>query len=118
VAKKSQYPETLPFHYLGFDWVIRFIDIEAVDFGETDSDKKEVRIYFKNRDNQTVVETIIHELEHVIMYEIADSVFHFEKERPFDKEENLIRLTSPRIFALMRDNITLMDFIVKKIKEL
>jgi len=115
---KKRYPETLDFHFLGFDWEIKFIDIEATDFGETDPDQKEVRIYYKNRSNQNVIETLIHELEHVVMFELAESVFHYDAEKAHQKEENLIRLTSPRLFAILRDNIHLMDFIVKRIKEL
>ena len=42
--KLSSYPSCLPFRFMGFDWSIKFIDIEASDFGETDSDKKEVRM--------------------------------------------------------------------------
>ncbi len=116
--KKRRYPESIPFRYLGFDWEIKFIDIEAADFGETDSDQKEVRIYYKNRTDQNVIETLIHELEHVIMFELADSVFHYEIENLGKKEENLIRLTSPRVFSIIRDNPKLVDLIIKRIKEL
>jgi hypothetical protein len=117
-TKKPRYPTSIPFHYMGFDWEIKFIDIEATDFGETDSDQKEVRIYYKNRTSQNVIETLIHEIGHVVMFELADSIFHFEKEKVYEKEENLIRLTSPRLFAIIRDNPKLVDFILKKVKEL
>jgi hypothetical protein len=103
---------------MGFDWVIKFIEIEGSDFGETDSDKKEIRIYYKNRSQQNIIETLIHELGHVIMFELANSVFHYEVEKLYDKEENLMRLTSPRVLSLLRDNHKLLNFIVKKIKEL
>ena len=33
-TKKPRYPTSIPFHYMGFDWEIKFIDIEATDFGE------------------------------------------------------------------------------------
>lgn len=115
---KKRFPDNLKFHFLGFDWTIKFIDIEGSDFGETDIDKKEVRIYYKNRDDQNVVETLIHEIGHVIMFELADPVFKHEVDKTYDMEENLIRLTSPRTFAILRDNIHLMDFIVKRIKGL
>lgn len=115
---KRRFPAEMEFHFSGFDWRIVFLDIEASDFGETDTDKKEVRIYYKNRSDQNVIETLIHELEHVIMFELADPVFRFEADRPHDMEENLVRLTSPRTFDLLRNNIKLMDFIVKRIKGL
>tara|TARA_R110000765_G_scaffold95559_1_gene179869 strand:- start:86 stop:451 length:366 start_codon:yes stop_codon:yes gene_type:complete len=117
-TKKPRYPTSIPFHHMGFDWEIKFIDIEATDFGETDSDQKEVRIYYRNRTDQNVIETLLHELFHVVMFELADSVFHFEKEKPYEKEENLTRLISPRVFAIIRGNPKLVDFVMKKIKEL
>jgi len=117
-TKKPRYPASISFHYMGFDWDIKFIDIEVESFGETDSDQKEVRIYYKNRSEQNVIETLIHELFHVVMFELADSVFHFEKEKVYDKEENLIRLTSPRAFAIIRDNPDLVDFILKRVRSL
>lgn len=114
----NTYPSDLYFRFMGFDWVIKFIEIEGSDFGETDSDKKEIRIYYKNRSQQNIIETLIHELGHVIMFELANSVFHYEVEKLYDKEENLMRLTSPRVLSLLRDNHKLLNFIVKKIKEL
>lgn len=114
----AKYPNSLPFRFMGFNWNIKFIDIEGVDFGETDTDKKEVRIYYKNRTQQNVIETLIHELGHVIMFELANPVFHYEVEKVYDKEENLIRQTSPRVFSLLRDNHKLLSFIIKRIKEL
>ena len=52
------------------------------------------------------------------MFELNESIFNYETESLYKREENLIRLTSPRVFSILRDNIKLMDFIVKKIKEL
>ena len=115
---KLKYPENLPFKLLGFDWQIKFLNIETENFGITDTDKKIVHIYYKGKDDQNVIETLIHELCHVIMFELADSVFKHESEKPYDLEENMIRLASPRVFSLLRDNVELMDFIVKRIKKL
>lgn len=115
---KLRYPTELEFKFSGFDWKIKFIDIAREEFGVTDSDKKEVHIYYKGHTDQNIVECLIHELEHVVMFEIADAVFKHEADKSYDMEENLIRLTSPRIFSILRDNIKLMDFIVKRIKGL
>ncbi len=116
---KKRYPDQLPFKLLGFDWVIKFLDTEEVEHhGLTFLDKKLIHIYYNNRDDQNVLETLIHELGHVVMLDMADSVFKHEAEKPFDMEENLIRLASPRIFSVIRDNPKLVEFIIKRIKEL
>jgi len=114
----KKYPESLPFKLLGFDWEIKFLNIETENFGITDTDKKIVHIYYKNKTPQNVIESLIHELHHVVLFEMADSIFKHEAEKSCDLEENMVRLTSPRVFSLMRDNIELMEFIVKKIKAL
>jgi len=118
MSKKQRYPEELDFRFSGFDWKIKFLDIETENFGITDTDAKIVHIYYKGKDDQNVMECLIHELEHVVMFEMADAVFKHESEKPFDMEENMVRLTSPRVFAILRDNIKLMKFIVKRIKGL
>ena len=89
---------------MGFDWEIKFIDIYAEDFGVTDSDKKVVYMYTKDRDNQTIMETLLHELHHVVLFDLSQAIFHLESERDMDKEENLVRLSSPRLFSLIVDN--------------
>jgi len=118
MSKKKRYPDTIPFKFSGFDWEIKFLDIETENFGITDTDKKIVHIYYKGKDDQNVVETTIHEVCHVIMFELADSVFKHESEKPYDLEENMIRLVSPRVFGLLRDNSELMDFLSKSIEGL
>lgn len=118
MSNNIKYPETMPFRFSGFDWQIKFLDIETENFGITDTDKKIVHIYYRGKDDQNVIETLIHELSHVVMFELADSIFKHESEKSCDLEENMIRLTSPRVFALLRDNVELMEFIVKRIKKL
>lgn len=116
--KSKRYPDELSFRFSGFDWTIKFLEIDTDRFGDTDTDSKEVKIYYKGKSDQNIIETLIHELVHVAVFDLADSIFHFDVDDVDKKEENLIRLTSPRIFAIMRDNPKLVDFIVKKIKEL
>ena len=116
--ESPRYPDNLVFRYLGFDWTIKFLDLSTEDFGETDGDQKEIRIYYKGMSDQNVIDCIIHELGHVVMFELADPVFHYDTETNMKREENLIRLTSPRIFSIIRDNIELAEFILKRIKEL
>lgn len=118
MSKKKRFPDQIPFRLLGFDWVIKFLDIETDNHGITDTDKKIVHIYYKEQSDQNVMETLLHELMHVVMIDMADSVFKHDAEKTMDLEENMIRLTSPRLFELVRDNPKLVDFIIKKIKEL
>lgn len=115
---KNKYPTSIPFRFSGFEWTIKFLDIETENFGITDTDKKIVHIYYKDKDHQNVIETTIHEICHVLMFELADSVFKHEAEKSYDLEENMIRLISPRVFSLLRDNVELMEFLCKRIKNL
>jgi hypothetical protein len=112
-----KYPKEVKFKFSGFDWSIKFIDLATEDFGETQLDKKQVVIYYKGHAHQEVTETLIHELMHVLMYDAADSIFQFDAESNHKKEENAIRLISPRLFSLLRDNPKLMKFITEMIEE-
>jgi hypothetical protein len=118
MSKKKRYPDKLPFKFMGFNWEVKFIDIETENFGITDTDAKTVHIYYKNKNDEAVIETLLHELEHVILFDMAESIFHYDSEKVHDKEENLIRLVSPRTFHFIRDNVPLIEFILKRIKEL
>ena len=51
----------------GFDWGIQYVDIDHDTFGETDKDKKIVYIYTKDRSEQVVIETLVHELFHAVI---------------------------------------------------
>ncbi len=117
IAKKRKYPESLNFDFMGFVWQIKFLDIETENFGITDCDEKVVHIYYKNKTHQNVIECLIHELEHVVLFDMAESIFHYDGEKIADKEENAVRLTSPRLFHLIKDNIDLFEFLLKQIKE-
>ena len=117
MAKKKQYPQVMEFRFMGFKWLINFVDIFNENYGETDLVAKEINIYYKNRTKQDIIETLLHELQHVMLFDLVEPIFHFENEKIDNKEENAIRLTSPRVFHLLRDNVKLMDFIVKEIKE-
>lgn len=112
-----KYPKEVKFRFSGFDWSLKFIDLNREDFGETYLDRKEVMIYYKDRSTQDVAETVLHELLHVVFYDVADSIFHFDAESVHKKEENSIRVMSPRLFQLLRDNHKLMDFLSDMIKE-
>lgn len=113
---KKQYPNEIPFVFMGFTWVVKFLNIAGDCYGDTDSDQKEVRIYYKDRSTENVCETLIHELHHVVLFDLSDSIFHFESDRVYNKEENLVRLLSPRVFHLIRSNKKLMSFIGKELK--
>ena len=117
-AKNLRYPEEVPFRFMGFDWKIKFLDIETDNFGVTISDTKVVHIYYKNKGNQDVLDTVIHELMHVIMFDMNNAVFKHEVNSVEEMEENLVRLSSPRLFAMIRDNPELVEFIMEKMGEL
>lgn len=114
----TKYPDTIHFKFHGFNWQLKFLNIQRDEFGITDTDKKEVHIYYKGHSEQNVIECVIHELCHVLMFELADSIFKHDAEKPYDLEENTVRLISPRLFALLRDNHNLMEFLFKRIKKL
>ena len=113
---KRLYPEEIPFTFMGFEWKIKFINITGDCFGDSDTDSKEVRIYYKGRSKQNVLETLLHELMHVLVFDTSDSIFNYDHEKMDNKEENAIRLLSPRFFHLIKDNVKLIDFVVKEIK--
>lgn len=113
-----KYPKEVKFKSGGFDWVVRFIDLQNTTFGDTDTNKKEINIYYRGHPKQAIVETLIHELMHVMMADTADAVFLFEPEAAsYKKEENMILLLSPRIFALLRENKKLVALIGKMLED-
>jgi len=111
------YPKELKFKASGFDWKLKFIDITHDNFGETLMDKKEVVLFHRDHSHQEITETLIHELFHVVMYDSADAIFQFDTESNMKKEENAIRLLSPKLFALMRENPKLMKLIGEMLDE-
>jgi hypothetical protein len=90
--------------FSGFTWEIKFLDVESENFGETNTDQKYIYIYTKGRSKQNIVETIVHELQHVILFDMAEAIFHFDSENVGKKEENGIRLTSPRMYEMIKSN--------------
>jgi len=91
-------------NFSGFEWKLKYLDIESENFGITNTDTKTIHIYTKDRDKQTNLETTLHELHHMVLFDLADAIFLHETEKVPVKEENAIRLTSPRLFQFVREN--------------
>ena len=116
-SSKRKFPERLKFKLLGFTWTIIFLDIETDSFGVTNTDSKTIHIYYKNKETQDVIETITHELIHVILFDLSESIFKYSGTLD-ESEENLVRLTSPRLFSLIRDNIDFFETYLNLIRSL
>lgn len=96
----------------GFDWEIKFVDIEHDNFGETDKAKKIISIYTKGHTEQIIVETLIHELCHAVLDDMADVIFHLDYDKNADKEEQAIRLLTPRLFQFIQENGPVLKYII------
>ena len=99
----------------GFTWKLKFLDIESENFGLTFPDLKEIHIYYKGRSKQVVMDTVIHELEHMLMFDLADAIFLHDVEKVAAKEENLVRVINPRRVQFLRDNKELMKWILSQL---
>jgi hypothetical protein len=101
--------------FSGFEWKLMFLDIESENFGITSTDTKTIHIYTHGRDKQTILETLCHELHHMILFDLVDSIFHFDAEKLASKEENLVRLSSPRLFHFLKENKEFCRWLLKNI---
>lgn len=88
----------------GFTWKVEYVDLDHDNFGETDKSQKKIYIYTKGKSEQIVSETLLHEIGHAVMDDLADVIFHLDYDKNYDKEEQLIRLLCPRIFQFMQEN--------------
>ena len=115
---KIKYPDKLEIKFSGFVWTIKFLDVIGESHGLTFPDDKIVQIFTKNKTDQNILETLTHELEHVVLFDLSQAIFGYDVENLGAKEENLVRLTSPRVFSIVRDNLDFMDWYIKAIKKL
>ena len=97
-----------------FNWTIYWSQEEADEmYGKTDHSTKTVTIY-KCKSDEITKETLLHELLHVALEDKAESIFNYDPDKKdYDKEENLVRLLSPTLFYLIRENPELIRFLSK-----
>lgn len=91
-------PSSIKAGYFTYD--IEFNTRSITDaHGETDTDNKTITIHDR-RSEELNRETLFHEILHVAF---ADS-FVFEGDKADDLEERAIRIISPRLIQIFRDN--------------
>ena len=112
MATKRKTKRPTGFKANGFQWEIKFLDLDHDNFGETDKEKKIIYIYTKNHTEQIIVETLIHELCHAVIDDMADVIFHLDYDKNVDKEEQLIRLLTPRMFQFVQENGHVLKYII------
>jgi Zn-dependent peptidase ImmA (M78 family) len=112
-VSKRKLKRPTDFRVNGFNWEIKYVDIDHETFGETDKDKKIVYIYTKDRSDQINHETLVHELFHAVLDDLADVIFHLDYDKNSDKEEQAIRLVTPRIIQFMQNNKHIMKYILE-----
>tara|TARA_Y100000310_G_C20235483_1_gene602207 strand:+ start:107 stop:466 length:360 start_codon:yes stop_codon:yes gene_type:complete len=96
-----------------FTWKIVWID-EAADecYGKTDMGNKRILIY-KHQDSETERETLLHEILHVVLEDKIEAVFNHDGERKLEeKEESLVRLTSPVLMQILCENKELQNYLL------
>lgn len=97
----------------GFSYSIepsKFSTVEVM--GETCTDTKQIRINSHNNSLETLQDTVLHECLHALLEDIMESIDSIEKVD--DKEEQLIRLLTPRLRSFICDNPEWIKWIWKK----
>lgn len=93
-----------------FDWEIKYLDVDSDVHGDTDKDKRVIRIFTTNGNEQVIKDTLLHECLHVCFEDITETAFKMDSKAD-EIEEQLIRLLNPRIHSLFTDNEELRDYI-------
>lgn len=102
---KNKRPSSVRALYYRYD--INF-DKKSVtsDHGSTDTESKVINI--TDRDNEEMTkEVLFHELLHVAF----DDSFAFEGDNADDEEEKIVRILSPRLMQMFRDNPELSSYL-------
>jgi hypothetical protein len=76
------------------------------DHGETDTENKILTVYDRNSEDLNR-ETLFHELMHVA----CDDSYVFEGDHADDLEERMIRILSPKLMQIFRDNPELSEYL-------
>lgn len=98
-----------PFNYKIIYSEAKFSDTH----GATCTSNKEIIVY-KDSNEESVKETLQHELLHALLEDIVATIKDLEDEGKM--EEQLIRLLSPRLMCLAQDNPELVDYLWKNKK--
>lgn len=100
MAKKKR-PEK--FKLGTFEWTIKYLDIESVDHGETLHDSKEIHIITRNKTEQVMKDTLLHECLHVVLEDIVETAIKIDDKSEV-VEEQIVRLLTPRLHEMFKNN--------------
>jgi hypothetical protein len=110
MAKKRRLPRNIKAN--SFEYKVIKKRAAGKDFGETDLNRKTVEIY-PHESKEMLDDTLIHESLHMLLDDMFAAVLKSEKSA-FDKEEDCIKLLTPRLRSWIKDNIKLLEFILDK----
>lgn len=84
------------------------------NMGETDRDASTIELWVGGGIKaERVRETLLHEILHIAFEDVVDIV-SASRVPPFEAEENIIRIVSPRLFSILLDNPEVLSFILGK----
>lgn len=108
-------PPILPtsFNHDGMKWRIIYIQEKGENLGETHLNINEVRLWTKDIPEDCLRETLQHEILHIVLRDCM-AILHESAASPHDIEEAVIRMASPRLFAIMCQNPELKEFLYGK----
>lgn len=100
------------FKYETFEWTIKYTDQESQLHGEALVDTKEILIHLRvAKSDQMIRDALLHELLHVVSENIFKALGDMEETKFYDKEEHYIRLVTPRLNALLKDNPEIIKYL-------
>lgn len=101
------------FHHGAYAWVIKYFNVDNEDHGKTDYDNKEIHIFTKNKDEASIRDTVLHEIEHVLNEDIFKTIKMMcsESNEVEDIEEQYVLLTTPRRMLTYSSNVELLTYL-------
>ena len=93
-----------------FDWTIQYLSVEHEHHGDTDKDKRLIRVFVKDSEEQVIKDTLLHECLHVVFEDITETAFRMDAKAD-EVEEQMIRLLTPRVHSLFTDNVELREYL-------
>jgi hypothetical protein len=95
----------------GFIWKIVYHRKLNLVFGETDYSRRRIEIY-KHDSIELMRDTLWHEAEHALFQDLFESIDKIPKIE--DKEEQFVKLSTPRLIQFVRDNPEFIEWIQSK----